>query len=71
MISNEMRMIDDDKSGCFSITFKDMEEAFINIYYDDDFRDDVIITPMSRNEAREFAIILKKMIKRRLKYDIK
>ena len=66
-----MRMVENESSGCFSITFKDKEESFIDIYYNDDFRDDIIITPMTKEEARDFAMVLEKMIKRRLKHDIK
>ena len=66
-----MRVVVDDEAGCFSLTFKDKEEAFLNLYYNDNFRDDIIITPMNKEEAREFAMILEKMIKRRIKHDFK
>ena len=60
-------MVENESSGCFSITFKDKEESFIDIYYDGGFRDDVKITPMNKEEARAFAEVLEKMIKRRFK----
>lgn len=66
-----MRIVENDRSGCFSVTFKDMEESFIDIYYTGDFRDDVKITPFSKEDARDFARVLEKMVKRRIKHDIK
>ena len=66
-----MRMVENDRSGCFSITFKDMEESFIDIYYDDNFRDDVKISPLSKEDARDFASVVQKMVKRRINHDIK
>ena len=66
-----MRVVENDRSGCFSITFKDMEESFIDIYYNDNFRDDVIISPFTRGNARDFASVVQKMVERRINHDIK
>lgn len=64
-----MRVVEDEEFGCFSITYKDKEEAFVNICYADNFRDDIIITPMDKEDARDFALIIQKMIERRIKHN--